>query len=560
MKRTPLLIQPLVKNKLNLNDIGNLYFGDEANTFAEGNDIRFSDPRNPSGTAGGDLTGTYPNPILTLTGVTANTYGDSTHVPQLTVDAKGRLTSVSSIAISYPADYITSVSDTNSIDLTVTARALSADLLKQNSTSITLTVDGSGLKAIRNALTGDITASSDSNVTTLATVTSASTKGSASKSITQTINAKGLTTSLTDQDIQITESQVTNLTTDLAAKQSTTLTNTHILVGNVSNIATDVAISGDAAISNVGILTLSTVNNNIGAFGSATQVPIITVNGKGLITSVSNTTITPAASSITGGQALSKTDDTNVTLTLGGSPTTSLLIATSLTLGWAATLADSRLSTTAVTAASYGSASQIPTYAVSATGRLTASANVSIQISESQVTNLVSDLAALAIAPGSIQMWGAASAPPNWLLCDGSSVLRTTYSALFSAIGTTFGSVDGTHFTLPDFCGYFPFGKSSSGTGSTLGGTFGAIDHIHAADPPSTSTSSSGSHNHGGVTGAPSATQNNTALLNLTPVPSVTHTHTISTDGAHTHTVDIASFNTGVSNPPGLAMNFIIKI
>ena len=46
-------------------------------------------------------------------------------------------------------------------------------------------------------------------------------------------------------------------------------------------------------------------------------------------------TITPSA--------LTKTDDTNVTLTLGGTPTTSLLQAVSLTLGWTGTLADSRI-------------------------------------------------------------------------------------------------------------------------------------------------------------------------------------------------------------------------
>ena len=45
--------------------------------------------------------------------------------------------------------------------------------------------------------------------------------------------------------------------------------------------------------------------------------------------------ITPAA--------LTKTDDTNVTLTLGGTPTTALLQSTSLTLGWTGTLADSRI-------------------------------------------------------------------------------------------------------------------------------------------------------------------------------------------------------------------------
>lgn len=52
--------------------------------------------------------------------------------------------------------------------------------------------------------------------------------------------------------------------------------------------------------------------------------------------------------------------------------------------------------------------------------------------------------------PGLIVISGA-GAPQTTLLCDGSAVSRTTYAALFSAIGTTFGPGDGvTTFNIPN--------------------------------------------------------------------------------------------------------------
>jgi hypothetical protein len=152
------------------------------------------------------------------------------------------------------------------------------------------------------ALTGDVTASGPgSAAATLATVNSnVGSFGTASQVGTFTVNAKGLLTAASNTSIQITESQVTNLVSDLASKQSTTLTNSHILVGNGSNVATDVAASGDLTLANTGAFTFNTVNSNVGSFGSSTSIPSFIVNGKGLITAASGNVVVAPAGTLTG--------------------------------------------------------------------------------------------------------------------------------------------------------------------------------------------------------------------------------------------------------------------
>jgi phage-related tail fiber protein len=57
---------------------------------------------------------------------------------------------------------------------------------------------------------------------------------------------------------------------------------------------------------------------------------------------------------------------------------------------------------------------------------------------------------------GLIAFFSASTAPDGWLACDGAVVSRTTYAALFAAIGTTYGVGDGTTtFSLPDLRGEF---------------------------------------------------------------------------------------------------------
>jgi hypothetical protein len=75
-------------------------YGTTIGTSCQGNDSRLSDSRAPNGTAGGDLDGTYPNPTLKTIITAQSNVGNSTTVPVLTIDAKGRVTSLSTAAIS----------------------------------------------------------------------------------------------------------------------------------------------------------------------------------------------------------------------------------------------------------------------------------------------------------------------------------------------------------------------------------------------------------------------------------------------------------------------------
>jgi len=110
--------------------------------------------------------------------------------------------------------------------------------------------------------------------------------------------------------------------------------------------------------------------------------------------------------------------------------------------------------------------------------------------------------AELTTAPvGSVLAFAGAVAPAGFLLCAGQAVLRSTYAALFTAIGTTYGAGDGTTtFNLPDLRGRVPAGKDDMGgtaagrlttagsgvDGLTVGAAGGAQTHtLTAAQMPS---------------------------------------------------------------------------
>jgi microcystin-dependent protein len=110
-------------------------------------------------------------------------------------------------------------------------------------------------------------------------------------------------------------------------------------------------------------------------------------------------------------------------------------------------------------------------------------------------------------APGIISQFAGATAPPGYLLCDGTAVSRTTYSSLFTTIGTAYGAGNGTTtFNLPNLQNRIPVGKGPDSEFDTLGETGGekavtlTASQIPAHSHPnslSSNTVASSGHAHG---------------------------------------------------------------
>ena len=115
----------------------------------------------------------------------------------------------------------------------------------------------------------------------------------------------------------------------------------------------------------------------------------------------------------------------------------------------------------------------------------------------------------VAIPTGTIVPWSAASVPTGFLECNGALVSRSTYSALFAVIGTTYGAGDGSStFALPDVQDNVPVGKSgtkalaSTGGANTVSGSGTASGTATANATLSTAQLASHSHPAGlGFTG-----------------------------------------------------------
>ena len=269
---------------------------------------------------------------------------------------------------------------------------------------------------------------------------------------------------------------------------TTAITFAQISSAQIYSAGTGLTLTGTQfSITNTGVTAAS--------YGTASQVPTLAINAQGQITSASNTAIAINANQITSGAvtnsqlANSAVTVNGTSIALGASGTITAANPNALTIGTgltgtsydgssAVTIA---LGTSGVVAATYGSASQVPVFAVDTYGRVTSVTNTAIAIAAGAVSGLAASATtdttnAANITSGTLPT-GRISGSYTGITGVGTLTVGTWNA---STIGTAYG---GTGLTATPSNGQLAIGNGSgyslatltAGTNVSISNTAGGI-------------------------------------------------------------------------------------
>ena len=165
------------------------------------------------------------------------------------------------------------------------------------------------------------------------------------------------------------------------------------------------------------------------------------------------------------------------------------------------------------------------------------------------------------IPTATIVPWSSASVPTGFLECNGQAVSRSTYSALFAIVGTTYGAGDGSStFLVPDLQDNVAVGKSPGKALASSGGanTVTSTGNVAGSTANATlSTAQLASHSHSNPSGNPG---NPYTLFNKSGGNGTVPTGSTGSGSGHSHNMsaNFAGDATSVLQPY-LTIIYIIK-
>lgn len=468
-----------------------------------------------------------PGLSLTATGVTAGTYGGAVNVPQITVDAKGRITGVTSIPVN-------STLNTLNVGIPIGTIAIWSGALATIPDGWQLADGTNGTLDLRNRFI--VGAGSLYNPGT--------TGGSADAALPSHTHTAISTSTFTGDALSTHSHGIT----DPGHRHSTPMGYTNI----------DESLHGGGSNRNWGTLqtqpatTGISINAQSAGTPSGTVVTSTTLSTEGV--TASNRNLPPYYAlyyiqKMT--DAVSINNPINYMATIGNIIAGGNIVAAS---------GNASISTTTGALVVVGGAG--------VSGNLNVGGTITMPTMPVGTSNTAVATTAFVqvngTPTGSVMMWPTASPPTGWLLCNGQAVSRTAYAALFAIVGTLFGSGDGaTTFNVPDYRDRMAVGAGSLYPVGTTGGNKDAVvvSHSHTA----TTTTTISNHDHGLLGGFGSVsdffggsgndygvgigtenTNNRTASAALNPTSTTTVTAT-------------GSSGTDANMPPYLGIHFIIK-
>jgi hypothetical protein len=289
---------------------------------------------------------------LANTGVTAGSYGNTTSIPSITVDAYGRVTAVSNNTISTSIN-LAANSGTGSVSGGGILTLIGNTGISTYTTGSTVYINNTGVTSLATGSTSRITVSAATGNISVDLATTAVTAGSYNYA-NITVDSYGrLTAAATGTPVTSFSGGTTGLTPSTTTNGAITLAGTLGISNGGSNNTS--YTTGQIIYYNGSSLT-SLANSGVtaGSYGNTTTIPSITVDTLGRVTAISNNVIyVPPGTSITANSGQLTANSATGNVALG-------------------------LATTTVSAGTYGSSSNVVSITVDSYGRITSASNVAV--------------------------------------------------------------------------------------------------------------------------------------------------------------------------------------